>query len=804
MQRPLLLLIILSIALSGCFAAVAPKTINITVEASKTTISPDETVVLTASVAENGKPLVVEESQIAWELSNTSTAQLSSSTGRQVTLTALTSGSVTITAVYGKHRSQALTITVTEPEPPPPDLENAIKIATQLIQSTEVGTEPGQAPQEAHDALQAAIDAAQDVLNDENATQAEVDSATQALLQAIAEFEAAIVPDEEPGPVDTSDLENAIQIATHLIQSTEVGTEPGQAPQEAHDALQDAIDAAQAVLENEAAAQAEVDSAVQALQQAIAAFQDAIVPDEDPEETMLFRETFDNVPNGSSIRDTSVRSYLDNPGAIVDISGTMNVYDGVLEMSSQRFALRIPGLENAASPVLRITVKNDNGSGGTVANLELAVGSQYSSGGTEFTAHGTYPITDNQFQVLEIALNKDYTHTGILNFRGIVNKSGTAGLYVDTIEVVDAGSHQPGEPGDPDDPGHSDPTDPPPDIPTEPPETIDDAYFGLVGWAAMNGGTTGGAGCPEDKILFIDNGRDLYDALYANERRHKGDKKYGDPYPLIIYITGKITPENTGENKIDLKDQKDVSIIGLGDLGEFDGIGIKLTRAENIIIRNLTIHHVRAPEDGIEIVDSKNIWIDRNTFYNKLLIDNKDYYDGLLDIKSGSEYITVSWNKFYHNAKGLLVGHTDSLDYATRITYHHNHFYNLYSRVPLIRYAEVHMFNNLIEDISGSAINARMGAKVRVENNYFDNVGSGKVDSHANQIEGPIGWWYGSPQTGYWEVIGNIFVNCPVSEYESTTTVHIPYDYGMALNDAERAKELVLMYAGAGSPSLEQ
>ncbi|HPZ31901.1 MAG TPA: Ig-like domain-containing protein, partial [Limnochordia bacterium] len=206
MQRPLLLLIILSIALSGCFAAVAPKTINITVEASKTTISPDETVVLTASVAENGKPLVVEESQIAWELSNTSTAQLSSSTGRQVTLTALTSGSVTITAVYGKHRSQALTITVTEPEPPPPDLENAIKIATQLIQSTEVGTEPGQAPQEAHDALQAAIDAAQDVLNDENATQAEVDSATQALLQAIAAFEAAIVPDEEPGPVDTSDL----------------------------------------------------------------------------------------------------------------------------------------------------------------------------------------------------------------------------------------------------------------------------------------------------------------------------------------------------------------------------------------------------------------------------------------------------------------------------------------------------------------------------------------------------------------------------------------------------------------------
>ncbi len=288
MQRPLLLLIILSIALSGCFTAVAPKTINITVEASKTTISPDETVVLTASVAENGKPLVVEESQIAWELSNTSTAQLSSSTGRQVTLTALTSGSVTITAVYGKHRSQALTITVTEPEPPPPDLENAIKIATQLIQSTEVGTEPGQAPQEAHDALQAAIDAAQDVLNDENATQAEVDSATQALLQAIAAFEEAIVPDEEPGQVDKTALAAAIAEAEDLLASTGVGINKGQAPVHAHHALEIAVNNAAAVEEDDDATQEDVDDAVAALQQAIVDFENEIVTDEDPLKVYTF------------------------------------------------------------------------------------------------------------------------------------------------------------------------------------------------------------------------------------------------------------------------------------------------------------------------------------------------------------------------------------------------------------------------------------------------------------------------------------------------------------------------------------
>ncbi|MDI9418747.1 MAG: FIVAR domain-containing protein, partial [Bacillota bacterium] len=76
--------------------------------------------------------------------------------------------------------------------------QNAVELKGSIL----VGTEPGQAPREAHDALQAAIDAAQVVLEDENATQAEVDSATQALLQAIAEFKAAIAEDPGDPPVD--------------------------------------------------------------------------------------------------------------------------------------------------------------------------------------------------------------------------------------------------------------------------------------------------------------------------------------------------------------------------------------------------------------------------------------------------------------------------------------------------------------------------------------------------------------------------------------------------------------------------
>lgn len=639
---------------SGCFSFISSGT-TIEIKAAKTELELNESISLEALVKEKNKEVAVDGKEITWEVSDSSIAKLSDTKGKKVSLTALKSGSVTVTAYYGKAKSNPITIKINEPNEP-----------------------------------------------------------------------------------------------------------------------------------------------------------------SEPVETLLFKETFDKVPNGTNIRKEP--DMLDNPESISHTSGTLTVIDGVLEMGSQRFTIEVPGLATAGQPVLKITIKNDNGSGLSVNDLKLAVGNKESTSGAVgvdgYRAHGEYPITFSEFKVLEIELNKEHTVTGQIQFRGIVGSKGTAGLFIDQIEVWDtSGNFNPGQPSDPEEPGeptdpqepeepsdpNPDPQDPNPDIPTEPPPNIGDAYFGLVGWASENGGTTGGEGCPENKILFIDNGRDLYDALYANERRHKGDKKYGKPYPLIIYITGKITPENTDEKKIDIKDQKDVSIIGVGDLGEFDGIGISLRRANNIIIQNLTIHHVNTGEKkAIDITtDSHNIWIDHCTFYSDL-DHNKDYYDGLLDIKDGAQYVTVSWCKFYDHYKTSLVGHnTNSAAAPDKVTFHHNYFYNVNSRTPLIRFANVHLFNNYFHDIAESGINARMGAKVRIERNFFENVGSGQVNGDTGMIEGPIGWWYGD-QTGYWHVIDNVFVDCPVSDYESTTTTNVPYDYSTALNTAERARELILEYAGAG------
>ncbi|MDG5816747.1 T9SS type A sorting domain-containing protein [Chitinispirillales bacterium ANBcel5] len=329
--------------------------------------------------------------------------------------------------------------------------------------------------------------------------------------------------------------------------------------------------------------------------------------------------------------------------------------------------------------------------------------------------------------------------------------------------------------------------------------------FSLVGFASMNGGTTGGAGgdvfyASEYAAAGYDNpGEYVYQLLRSyRDGNYSGEGEAR----IIIYIDVTIHEDNFGRSKMNLKDMSNVSIIGVEDKGIFTGVGWTVSRANNVIFRNLTIHHVSQGEGtGIELTNnSHNIWIDRNTFFSEGpdTFDDKDYYDGLVDIKRGVEYVTVSWNIFQNSWKASLLGHNDNASLAPdKITYHHNIYRNINSRTPLIRFATVHTFNNYFKDIESSAINCRMGAQVKIENNYFDNVGSGTEDGHAGYIQGPVGHWYGSSEQGYWDVTGNIVVNSPTDHMESNTSVDIPYHYSHVLHDAADIPELLLQWAGA-------
>ena len=148
--------------------------------------------------------------------------------------------------------------------------------------------------------------------------------------------------------------------------------------------------------------------------------------------------------------------------------------------------------------------------------------------------------------------------------------------------------------------------------------------FELIGFATLNGGTTGGQG---GITKYVSTGSEIESLLY--------DKKKGNiNEPLTIYVQGTITPSNTKDSKIDVKEVEDVSIIGVGTKGEFDGIGIKIVKAKNVIIQNLKIHHVDTGDKDCISVEgpASNIWIDHCELYNDL-DHGKDHYDGLFDAK---------------------------------------------------------------------------------------------------------------------------------------------------------------------------
>lgn len=235
-------------------------------------------------------------------------------------------------------------------------------------------------------------------------------------------------------------------------------------------------------------------------------------------------------------------------------------------------------------------------------------------------------------------------------------------------------------------------------------------------------------------------------------------KKYlGSSVPYYVEFEGKLE----GNDAITITSDK--TLVGTGEENYLKGIELSVNNARNVIIRNITVSHV-APQDALEINGkSQNIWIDHCEFFSDKN-HGVDYYDGLLDIKNESSFITVSWSHFHDHYKTILISSGDQqiADTVIRVTFHHNYFNNCESRLPSIRFGKAHIFNNYYKGCN-TAVNTRMGACVRVENNYFENVGKAVMSDY-------------SAEPGYAFIDNNITVNSPIitpdlCEYE------VPYEY---------------------------
>ncbi|HSV27139.1 MAG TPA: hypothetical protein VLH60_04530, partial [Sedimentisphaerales bacterium] len=297
---------------------------------------------------------------------------------------------------------------------------------------------------------------------------------------------------------------------------------------------------------------------------------------------------------------------------------------------------------------------------------------------------------------------------------------------------------------------------------------------GPIGWASVSDygqvGTTGGAGGPT--VTVTSAGDFLY---YATQTT-----------PYIIQVLGDIT---VGAVHV----RSDKTIIGLGTDATLRG-QLSLSGVRNIIIRNLNIRADHAVEgDAISISGSHHIWIDRCAIFNAP--------DGLIDITNASDYVTVSWCRFFytseypHRRLTNLIGASDgALGDAgrLRVTMHHNWWgARCDGRMPSVRFGRVHIFNNFFNSPGNNyCIRSRIGAQVLVENNFFQGVS----DPHEIHITTGV--------TGLLRATGNIYQNTTGRhETNDPANVFVP-PYAYTLIPAANVPAVVMAGSGPQLPNV--
>lgn len=256
-------------------------------------------------------------------------------------------------------------------------------------------------------------------------------------------------------------------------------------------------------------------------------------------------------------------------------------------------------------------------------------------------------------------------------------------------------------------------------------------------------------------------------------------------------VTGSTAKVVKVNGLISLSGQVDVgantTILGVGSSSGFTGGGLRLKKVSNVVIRNLNISKA-VGTDAITVQASTKVWIDHNALSSDR-DHGKDYYDGLVDITHGSDFVTVSWNTFKNHYKGSLVGHSDnnaSEDTGhLRVTYHHNYFSNVNSRIPSLRFGTGHFYNNYVVGAE-TAVHSRMGAQMLVENNVFR---STQVAVTTNRD---------SDKDGYANLTGNDLGGATTEISQVGTFTKPPYSY-----TAEPASSVITsVTSGAGTGKL--
>lgn len=306
----------------------------------------------------------------------------------------------------------------------------------------------------------------------------------------------------------------------------------------------------------------------------------------------------------------------------------------------------------------------------------------------------------------------------------------------------------------------------------------------LVGWATVDGEgldtvVGGGQATP---VLATD-----YETLSTLA---------GDNLPRVIIISGTI---DTVGKTVDVGSNK--TIIGIDENAQVIG-GFNIKNACNVIISNLNIKGIwpaTALPDGVNVEHSHHVWLDHLNIW--------DAPDGNLDIKGSSNYVTVSWCKFWytderheHRLSNLVSSgtHNDATElHHLNVTYHHNWFADLImQRMPRLLYGKGHIYNNYYTAKDNDyCIGVGCYASALIENNYFKD----GTNPHQVMYEGTIACYItargniydntkGKKQSGYFKG-SKEFTAMEPEEFDNP-----PYEYYPDV--AEDVPAIVEAYAG--------
>ncbi|KAF6811232.1 pectate lyase 2 [Colletotrichum plurivorum] len=241
-----------------------------------------------------------------------------------------------------------------------------------------------------------------------------------------------------------------------------------------------------------------------------------------------------------------------------------------------------------------------------------------------------------------------------------------------------------------------------------------------IGYCTQNGGTKGGAG---GTTTTVTNLAQLSAAAIASG-------------PGIVIVQGNIV----GKAKVQVGSDK--TIVGKSG-SSLEGIGLTILGQKNVIVRNMKISKVEKDYgDAITIQLSKNVWVDHcDLSATRDGSVDKDFYDGLTDLSHAADWVTISHTYFHDHSKGSLVGHSDSNaaeDTGTlRVTYANNHWYNVRSRGPLLRFGTAHIYNNYYNTMD-TGLNSRMGAQALIQSSLFENVGKKAIFTESSKEDGYV------------------------------------------------------------------